>query len=152
MWSRDQRAIFACCAQLELLALGSLSFLTSKEHPDMPFSHIPIWKLNGSDDLLMTEINKPRESWHHYSLRKLSEVKWQYYSSRSALSRVGFCFNCMSGLCCEPCWLAVPATICFVHRLCPSLLFHSISLSLLLSCTKHTGLGFFVTLTASGLY
>lgn len=91
----------------------------------MPFSRIPIWKSNGSDDLLMTEINKPRESRHHCSLRKISEVKWQYYSSRSALSRVGFCFNSMSGLCCEPCWLAVPVATRFVHRLRPSLLFRA---------------------------
>lgn len=83
----------------------------------MPFSHNLIWKVNDSDDLLMTQINKPRESWHRYSLRWLSEVKWQYYFSQSALKeRDSFCFNCMSGLCCELCWLVMPLTTCFVHR------------------------------------
>lgn len=83
VWSRDQRAFSACCTGL--LVLVRLSFLTTEEHPDVPFSHNLIWKVNDSDDLLMTQINKPRESWHCYSLRSLSEVKWQYHSSQSAL-------------------------------------------------------------------
>lgn len=117
MWSRVWRAFSACCPQLKVLVLGSLSFLTTKEHPDMLFSHNLIWKVNDSDDLLMTQINKPRESWHHYSLRRLSEVKWQYHSSQSVpKERDTFCFNCMSGLCCELYWLVMPVTTCFVHR------------------------------------
>lgn len=122
MWSRDQRVFSACGTQAPCV-LGSLSFLTPKEHPDIPFFQNLMWKVNDSDDLLMNQINKPRESWHCYSLRRLSEVKWQYHSIQSALTEThAFCFNCISGLCCELCWLNMPVTTCFIRRFAISLL------------------------------
>lgn len=113
MWSRE----FSLPVAHRLLVLGSFSFLTPKEHPDMPFFQNLMWKMNDSDDLLMNQINKPRESWHCYSPRRLSEVKWQYLSIQSARTEShAFCFNCMSGLCCELRWLDMPVTTCFICR------------------------------------